>query len=200
MAITQKLIGHGRLVWLGVNQRRGTFSAPRNTLTIREDGIEGDMYRGGWREISDHDVDYITTDGVATGDKVLNLRQLTIVEEVEVGAAGAAAGVMIEHGMLRENMRVSFTPIVPDQTFSKLPPLSRMVIGNGDPKVLILTEENGPCRTICRPIAVHHGDTALADSLRAALKDRRGQMAMVRSGNIKEVQIGDTFKIFPPMT
>ena len=200
-AITQNPIGHGRIVWLGVNQERGKFSIPRNTLRIHGDGVDDDMYRGMWREIAGHDVDYIATDGVAKGDPVLNLRQITTIDEGEVAKAGALAGVTIERGMLRENMAVRFTSQSFGQKFSGLPPLSRMVIGDEDPKVLILTEENGPCRTICQPMAVHFGGgPELADKLRDHLGGNRGQMAMVRSGKTKDVRVGDPFLIFPPMT
>jgi hypothetical protein len=199
-AITQSPIGHGRIVWLGINQERGKFSLPRNTLTIHEDGIEDDMYRSMWRKISGHDVDYIATDGVTKGELVLNMRQITIVDKAEVKEAGLQSDVIIEHGMLRENLKVSFTSINERRQFSELPPLSRMVIGNKNPKVLILTEENGPCRTICNPMSVYYnGDVNLADLLRKHLEGRRGQMAMVRSFDTKDVQIGDSFTIFPPM-
>lgn len=202
-ATTQNPIGHGRIVWLGVNQKRGEFSIPRNTLRIHEDGVDDDMYRGMWRKIAGHDVDYIATDGVAKGDQVLNLRQITIIEEGEVTQAGVLAGATIERGMLRENIAVRFTPQSLSQKFSGLPPLSRMVINHGEKnaKVLILTEQNGPCRTICQPMAVHFGGgPELAENLKAHLGGNRGQMAMVRSGKTEDVRVGDPFLIFPPMT
>ncbi len=199
-AVTQTPIGHGQIVWLGLNQKRGEFSIPRKTLRIHEDGVDDDMYRGMWREIAGHDVDYIATDGVVKGDRVLNLRQITIIEEGEVTQAGVTAGVAIERGMLRENIAVRFTA---DQKFRGLPPLSRMVINHSElnVKVLLLTEENGPCRTICQPMAVHfNGGPELADKLRDNLGGNRGQMAMVRSGKTVDVRVGDSFLIFPPMT
>jgi hypothetical protein len=200
-AIKQDEIGFGRIIWLGKNLARGQFSSDYHSLEIAEDGIKGDIYKGMWREIASHDVDYIETDGVAKGDPVLNLRQITVVDQSEVQQAGALTGVTIERGMLRENIVVQFTPQSAGQKFSLLPPLSRMVIGDDNPKVLILTEENGPCRTICQPMAVHFGSGSdLADMLRINLTHRRGQMAMVRSGGVKDVRIGDTFTIFPPMT
>lgn len=201
MPITQEPIGRGQFIWLGINEGRGGFSTPCTVLTIADDGIVGDMYRKMWREISGHDVDYIATDGVAKGDKVLNLRQITIVDAAEVDLASAEAGVAIDRGMLRENMTVSFVPQDGNRLFSKLPPLSRMVIGRDNPKVLILSEENGPCGTIALPIArQHQGGAELVHRLRTALKGRRGQMAMVRSAERKEVRLGDTFTVFPPMT
>ena len=202
-AITQDPIGHGQIIWLGVNQKRGEFGTPRNELRIHEDGIEDDMYRGMWRTIAGHDVDYIATDGVTKDDQVLNLRQLTIIDEAEVAQAGVNAGASIERGMLRENIAVRFTPKSCGQKFSGLPPLSRMVINHGErnTKVLILTEQNGPCRTICQPMAVHFGGGIdLADKLRDCLRINRGQMAMVRSGKTEDVRVGDSFLIFPPMT
>lgn len=201
MSKRQSPLGHGNFVWLGVNQKRGEFSVRRDTLTILKNGIKGDMYRGMWRNVSGHDGAYIATDGIAKGDQVLNLRQITIVEETEVRVASELAGVSIGCGMLRENFVVSFTSVDGKRTFSKLPPLCRMVIGAEDPKVLILTEKNGPCQTISMPIiAHHHANEAMDDALRTALKDRRGQMAMVRSFNRRDLHVGDSFIIFPPMT
>jgi len=197
--IQQQPLGAGRVVWLGVNTERGTFSHARHMVTIGYEGIVGDMYCGRWREIASHDVDYIATDGIAKGDTVLNHRQITIVDVHEVRKAGVDVDVTFEPGMLRENIGVEYVPHTSSTvSFSKLPQQSRMVLGTSDPKVLILTEENGPCRTIARPIAMHLGcpdDQRLIDSL----NHRRGQMAMVRSFKSKDIYIGDTFKIFPPM-
>lgn len=201
-AIQQDPIGHGKIVWLGINPAKPRLRFSRSELIIQicENGIIDDKYRGMWRKVSGHDVDYIATDGVAKGDYVLNLRQITIIDVGEVEIASNLAHVNIGRGMLRENIAISFTSITGDQQFSRLPPLSRMVIGDKDPKILILTEENGPCRTISRPIAAHYkGNTDLDDLLRERLKGRRGQMAMVRSGNTKDIRIADTFKIFPPI-
>ena len=200
--IVQEPIGRGHIVWLGVNQERHGFSAPRNTVVVCEDGVEGDRYRGMWRVVSGHDGDYAATDGVMKGDGVLNLRPITIVDEAEVCRAGTLTNIAITYGMLRENIVVRFESQNGNDTFSKLPPMSRMVIGHGepDPKVLLLTEENGPCRTICNPVALHFGGgLELADSLRKHLKGRRGQMAMVRSRATKSIHLGDSFVIFPPM-
>ena len=161
------------------------------------------MYRGMWRQITGHDGDYIATDGVKKYDSVLNLRQITLVDEAEVTLASSLAGVDYTHGMLRENIAVQFRPETAGQKFSRLPPLCRMVIGHGlpDPKILLLTEENGPCRSVCQPAALHFGGgKELADELRKYLQGNRGQMAMVRSGETKHIQVGDKFVIFPPMT
>jgi hypothetical protein len=199
-AKTQDPIGHGRIVWLGINQEHGKFSLSRNTLTIHKDGIEGDMYRGMWRKLSGHDGDYIATDGVVKGEPTLNMRQITIVDKAEVEAAGLLTGVEVAHGMLRENVVVMFASVNIRRKFSNLPPFSRMVIGKVNPKVLLLTEENGPCKTICNPMAAHFdGDIELADLLRKHLKGQRGQMAMVRSSNTKDINVSDSFTIFPPM-
>ena len=201
MSKPQYPLGHGNFVWLGQNQEPGGFSVRCDTLTILKNGIKGDMYRGMWRKVSGHDKDYVATDSIDKGDWVLNLRQITIVEETEVRVASELAGVSIGCGMLRENFVVSFTPVDGKRKFSKLPPLSRMIIGHEDPKVLILTEKNGPCQTISMPIIAHHQvNQAMDDVLRTALKDRRGQMAMVRSFNRRDLRIGDSFTIFPPLS
>jgi MOSC domain-containing protein YiiM len=172
-----------------------------STVVILKDGIAGDKYRGIWRATSNHDGDYGATDGVLKGTKVLNHRQITIVDDAEVAAANAILGITIRPGMLRENIGVSFTPHMHGVTFSKLPPGSRMVIHNGDtPKVLTLTEENGPCRTISRPIAAEIGKTELDDQIREALRGKRGQMAMVRTFAQHKVRCGDRFTVYPPMT
>ena len=199
MAITQEPLGHGRIVWVGVNIGQGTFSSPKTELTITDNGIYDDAYRGMWREISGHDVDYVATDGVKRGDPVLNLRQITIVESTEVATAGAELGLNLEPGMLRENIVVEYHS-AEGTGFSKLPPFCRMVIGDESPKVLLLTEENGPCKTITGKIGLHFKRPDIINPLREALRGRRGQMAMVRSRNPKQVKADDIFKIFPPMT
>jgi hypothetical protein len=196
MPIVQKAIGHGEIIWLGINRNKGVFSELKSSIFMGEDGVDGDMYRGMWRTVSGHDVDYIATDNIEKGDAVLNLRQITIVCDAELRVASHLVGMSITPGMLRENMGVSFTS---DYPFSKLPPMSRMVIGAQKPKVLLLTEENGPCRTIVQPIAVHFQKPGEVDALRQALEHRRGMMAMVRSEAAKCVWVGDTFKVFPPM-
>ena len=201
MSTPQSPLGHGKIIWLGINQKRGGFSASREMVIISKNGIKGDRYRGMWRKASGHDGGYIATDGVAKGDFVLNLRQITIVDEAEVRAASEQAGVSFDFGMLNENIVVSFTHVDETQTFSKLPPLSRMVIGDKDQKVLLLTEENGPCIGITKPIADHYElDENMEKVLRAALKNRRGQMTMVRTRKMKRIRVGDSFTIFPSMT
>lgn len=199
MPITQEPLGHGRILWVGINSTRGTFSSFRREVDIGEDGVIGDMYRGMWRTVSSHDVDYIATDHIKLGDSALNLRQITIVDSSELRAASSEAGITIEPGMLRENMFVSFDPATPGQTFSKLPPLSRLVIGDEDPKVLVLTEKNGPCQTITGRMAIHFKQSHLLKGLRVALRDRRGQMAMVRSGTTRTIRPNDSFQVFPPL-
>jgi hypothetical protein len=199
MPVIQEPLGHGRIAWVGVNIGKGTFSHPKSELTITDNGIYDDAYRGMWREISGHDVDYIATDGVKRGDSVLNLRQITIVEASEVAAAGSELNITIEPGMLRENIVVEYQSIN-GTSFSKLSPLCRMVFGDESPKVLLLTEENGPCKTITGKIGLHLKRSDLINPLREALSGRRGQMAMVRSGYPKQVKAGDTFRIFPPLT
>jgi hypothetical protein len=199
MPIVQKPFGHGKIVWLGKNTKRGNFSTPCEHVIVESDGIVGDMYRGMWRLSSSHDVDYIATDGIVKGDPMLNLRQITIVSDTEVAHAADDVGIRILPGMLRENIIVSF---VGDSglSFSKLPPLSRMVIGTENPKVILLTEENGPCRIITNPIASHLGHgVEFSEVLRTALTGRRGQMGMVRSARPVTVKRGGTFQIFPPM-
>lgn len=90
-AIKQDPIGHGTITWLGINPIHEPllFSHPELSVTICENGIKGDKYRGWTRKISGHDIDYVTTDGVQKGDEVLNLRQITIIDEVEITQAGA---------------------------------------------------------------------------------------------------------------
>lgn len=199
MPITQEPLGRGHIVWVGVNIGQGTFSSSRAELTITDNGIYDDAYRGMWREISGHDVDYVATDGVKRGDPVLNLRQITIVESTEVATAGNELDLKLEPGMLRENIVVEYQS-VEGTSFSKLPPLCRMVIGDEPPKVLLLTEENGPCKTITGKIGLHLKRPDIINPLREALRGRRGQMAIVRSREPKQVKAGDTFRIFPPMT
>lgn len=194
-------LGRGEIVWLGVNLQRGTFSTPRDQITIEDDGIEGDMYRGMWRAVSGHDGAYVATDGVAKGDRVLNMRQITIIEAAEMARSREAAAVDIENGMLRENIVVRYAA-GSGPAFSHLPPLSRMVINHGTPqaKVLLLTEENTPCATVCNPMAAHFGGgPELAARLKQSLGGHRGQMAMVRSARPAQVRLGDPFTIFPPM-
>jgi hypothetical protein len=201
-ATAQVEIGNGQIIWLGVNLTSEGFSTQQDTINIHEDGIEDDKYRGMFRKLSSHDGDYVLTDRIPFGEKVLNTRQITIIDEAEVEQASEQTQYVIEHGMLRENIVVKFTSRVLGLTFSKLPPLSRMVISRGGQnlKILNLTEENGPCRKICQPIAKHFGgESELAEMLKENLKGKRGQMAMVRSQKTAMIQVGDQFFIFPPM-
>lgn len=201
-AIKQDPLGTGAITWLGINKDRGTFSTPQSKVVIGPCGFVDDIYSTMDRKIAGHDVDYVETDGVEKGDPIVNLRQITIVEKGEIEWGASLAGIEIEPGMLRENMVVDYQPAGGKSTFSKVPPMSRMVIDTDEgPKVLILTEENGPCKTITRPIARHFGkDHDFAERLRTShLKDKRGQMAMVRNLVSKTVVTGASFKIFPPM-
>lgn len=196
MPITQEPLGRGRITWLGTNSERGVPSMRQEVVTVEEDGFQGDMYRGMFRQLSAHDVDYIATDGVNRGETVLNLRQITIVEQCELDAAAVTLSMKIASGMLRENVIVSYEPLS-EYKFSQLPPLSRMVVGEQDPVVLLLTEQNGPCATIAGQIGLAAGRAADMKAIRNALQGRRGQMAMVKSGASRTIEVGNTFKIFP---
>lgn len=202
-ATKQTPLGYGTILWLGVNKQRGAFSIPQESITIKSDGIAGDIYRGMWRPLSAHDGDYIVTDGSAKGDMVLNHRQITIVDRNEVLQAGQLSGATITPGMLRENIYIDYIPNIFGYSFSRLPPFSRMIINHGTERAtaLYLTEENGPCHTICRPMSRHLGvGPELADALKANLAGKRGQMAMVRSEKPETVRRNDRFVIFPPLT
>ena len=203
MPIKQDPIGRGSIVWLGINEKRGGFSSARRSVTIAKDGIVDDIYRGMFRKLKGHDVDYIETDGMVKGDWVINHRQITIVDSGEVVQAGLKAGApVISRSLLRENIAVNYRPMQGCPQFGQIPAWSRMVIRRGeeDLKVLYLTEGNGPCKTICRPIAQHFGgDKELAANLEESLKGLRGLMAMVRSHQEVEVRVGDSFVVFPTM-
>lgn len=198
MPITQEPLGNGQILWLGVNLGRGTFSTARQEIIITRDGIVDDIYRGLSRRMSGHDVDYFATDGTCRGSEVLNHRQITLVEQTEVQDAGVEAQIEIKPGMLRENLLVRFFPTA-GISFSVLPAFSRMVIAGDAPKVLFLTEENGPCDSITGPIGLHYHSKTLRKSLKGTLKRRRGQMAMVMTMDDTLVRLGDTFTIYPPM-
>ena len=191
-------LGHGKITWLGVNQDVRGFSTPRERIFIAAYGVANDRYYGQFRTMNGHDVDYITTDGVARDTEVINHRQITIVEQDEVAVAGILSGTEIMPGMLRENMVVQYASNR-CPSFSRLPPLCRMVIGTEHPKVLMLTETNQPCRGICNPIAAFLQKPNASEPLRQALKNRRGQLAMARTVDVKEIHLGDTFMIYPPM-
>ena len=197
--IKQEAIGQGIIAWLGINREGHPFSLQQPDIDIVADGIAGDKYRGIWRKLGAHDGDYVATDGVGFGDQALNLRQITIVDTSEVMQAAKAAGVSIDCGMLRENIVVRFEPLA-GIAFSKLPPLSRMVIGDSQPKVLIITEENGPCAKIAKPIARENGNESRHPAIRDALRNHRGQMAMVRSFKSVTVHVGTSFLVYPPLT
>lgn len=198
MPVIQKPLGEGQILWLGVNRERGTFSTAREQINITNDGIADDIYRGLSRFMSAHDVDYFATDGTKRNLEVLNHRQITLVEQTEVEDAGREAQVTIEPGMLRENLVVRFFPTA-GISFSALPAFSRMVIAGDAPKVLFLTEENGPCDSITGPIGLHYHNTTLRKTLKSTLKQRRGKLAMVQTMEHALIHIGDTFTIYPPM-
>jgi MOSC domain-containing protein YiiM len=200
---TSKLepIGRGIITWLGINTEGERFSQPSQMIQITLDGIRSDKYQGRTRFAGPHDGDYMTTDRINSGREILNMRQITIVSEAEILAASNQYGPVIKEGWLRENIIVDYVPEKNTPGFSKLPPLSRMVFGEDEPIVLVLTEENGPCSTITRPIAqaLGHATRESADQLKEALKNRRGQMAMVRSCSDRFLSVGHSFRVFLPM-
>jgi hypothetical protein len=201
MPTQHEALGHGTIVWLGLNEEKGRFSRAVRNVTIDGSGVVGDMYNQLLRPLSAHDGDYVKTDGTELGTMVLNTRTITIVDDMEVQAASRQAKVEIDHGMLRENIVVNFKAANGHNVlFSKLLPMSRMVIQGSRKKVLILTEENGPCRTIANPIArFRDGDALTSERIRHCLRDKRGQMAMVKTQDRVCVDVGSEFAIYPPM-
>jgi hypothetical protein len=194
-------MGRGTIVWLGLNEEGRKFSRSVRNVTIDEYGVVGDIYNKQWRPLAGHDGDYIETDGVDAGTLVLNMRPITIVDEVEVGAASRQAKVDIASGMLRENIVVRYKAANGGNLlFSQLPTMSRMVIQGSRRKTLFLTERNSPCRTITNPIALHRGgDLQTSDRIRVSLRGKRGQMAMVWTPERVCVDVGAEFFIVPPM-
>lgn len=190
-------IATGRITWLGTNQTKQGFSRPRQRLTIKPDGIEGDRYRSFMRKLSGHDGPYIRRSGLKKGDLVVNHRPITGLEAHELADATEAIGHPILPGMLRENIIFDLEWKMHEITFSTLLPRSLIVIGEKRELVLEVTEENGPCGGVGRPFAEHYGDKALLPIFIKALQHRRGQMIRVFSPGT--AYVGDPVEVFWPV-
>jgi|GEM_PF-2723922 len=206
MSIRFQSVGYGHIAGLSINKERGVFSQPRQRITIGATGIQGDIYNSPWRTLGPHDGNYIATDGLSVGDIVRNHRQITILDINEINQANKMLRYKVVQTMARENILIETQFLLDGLFFSKLPPMSRMVIGDKSKKVLNLTEENVPCRTMARPIANYYArmhrnlnkDT-FAEEIVTALTNRRGQMAEVKTEKTTQVREGDRFQIFLPM-
>ncbi len=192
-------IGHGKIVWLGVNLEPGTFSQPRDYIDVLSYGVKDDMYYGEQYISKGHDVDYEATDGMPRGTKCENARQLTITDADGYARANAKLPFYCEFGMMRENMVVDVNLIHSWANFSNLDPASRLVFPGKTPKILLTTEKNEPCSTSCRPIARHFNRTDLGDDVRDAWRGNRGQMLRVKTLNQRRLRVGDRFNIFSHM-
>ena len=190
-------VGSGRIVWLGSNRNRYGFSHPRKLLTIKPDGIVGDSYRGRMRPLGVHDSRYRKTSGLKRGDMVVNHRPITALEEGERDLAEAAIGQPVGSGMLRENIIFSLQFFYHSLSFSRLPPMSRLVIGQDQDVILWINEENNPCAGVARPFSEHYDDRKLMPAFIKAFQGRRGQMISVMSPGL--IRIGDPVKVFRPL-
>lgn len=182
-------IAHGEVVSLAVN------GDPVHELYFHLDGPEADRHRGFMRRLSGHDGDYIRTSERNKGDLVLNHRSWTGISTEEMAQMEHALNVKIPIGCLLENITFSDIP-----SFSDLPPMTRLVFSSHDKQqaILFVLEKNGPCITVGRRLAEHHGRPELTSMFVNIARNRRGLMGVVFSQGW--VEVGDDVRVYPPLS
>ncbi len=193
-----KLLAHGKISWLGRNQRKSGFSTAHKQVEVEVDGIVGDVYRGLIRRLSGHDGSHMKVAGLEKGMVVRNHRPITALEVHEIAEAQEKIGQTVLPGMLRENIIFTLldtagTPV----SFSKFPPGTRLVIGENQMVILHINEENGPCNGVAKPFAEHYDDPSLEAKFGASFRGRRGQMMEPWSTGI--IRVHDPVWAYPPL-
>ncbi len=186
-------IAKGRVVSLAVN------GVPVQSLYFRHHGPENDKHSGWTRSLSGHDGDYIKTSDRQKNDVVFNWRSWTGLCTSEIKEVEKEIWNNIPVGCLLENVRFSGIP-----KFSELPPTSRLVFpsrsapgGMKEQTWLAIWEMNGPCATVGKRLAEHHGKPDLATLFVKKAQNKRGVMGFVLSPGL--VEVGDEVMVYPPV-
>ncbi len=162
----------GKVVSLSVN---GT---PITSCMFNLEGPENDTHSGFTRSLSGHDGVYLRTSDRKKGDQVFNWRTWTGLSQEEIREVESQLGLDVPQGCLLENLVVSGIP-----GFSQLAPTSRLVFsreGSDVPRpILVVWEENGPCKTVGERLEHHHAQPGLKTDFIAAALHRRGVMGFV---------------------
>jgi hypothetical protein len=145
------------------------------SLDLTAEGIPGNRHAG-FERAADSRVPWYRR-----GEPIRNERQLSLVSEEELAVIAAALGMaQIDPEWLGANIVVTGVP-----SFSFLPRGTRLFFQSG--AVLVVTEQNAPCRIAGRSVARETGrDDAMALRFVEASRRLRGVVAAVdRPGSIR---------------
>ena len=181
----------GRIVWLGVvpDREDALVSAPRETLTLRFSGPEGEDHGGPTRPSCSR-----VTSQYARGTEIRNVRQLSVVSAEQLSAIAAEMGLeALDPAWVGATLVVEGLP-----DFTHVPPSSRLQVGGHGGPTLTVDMENRPCHLPAAVIdASVDGDHAGKGRVfKAAAKGRRGVTAWVeREGTVR---LGDAVRLHVP--
>ncbi len=175
----------GEVVWLGsVPSGDETIrSAPRESLELTFDGVEGERHEGQLRPSCER-----MTMLYEEGTEIRNVRQLSVLAQEELDAVAAELGLgALDPALLGASLVVRGIP-----DFTHVPPSARLQGPSG--VTLTIDTENLPCVYPGKEIeaeAPGHGKT-----FHRAARGRRGVTAWVeRPGALS---IGDALALFVP--
>ena len=189
---TQQPIHNGTVTSLALNGERA-FS-----VMFGLDGPIGDRHAGFDRHLSGHDGAYIKTSQLQKGARVFNTRSWTGLSIEELAAIEAEIGYDIPIGCLLENITFGGIP-----NFSQLEPGTRLVFpahtinGHTHQAILIVWEENGPCRTVGERLENHYDAKGLKTDFVRFAQHKRGVMGFVYSAG--PVSWKDPVLVYPPV-
>lgn len=176
-----------RVVWVGrVSDREaGLAAAPLDALRLGFDGPEGEAHGGGIRPSCSR-----VTAQHPKGTPIRNVRQLSVVSAEDLAAIAAALGLdRLDPGWIGATLCLEGLP-----DLSLLPPSSRLQAPDGC--TLVVDMQNRPCHLPDPVIRAASGRETLAQSFRAAARNRRGVTAWVeREGRIA---LGDMLRLHIP--
>jgi hypothetical protein len=167
----------GRVVGLfrSGNRNAGLEKPQAVRLELTFAGIAGDCHSGPTRKS-----DSRTLQLYRRNIDIRNVRQLTLVSDVELGDIARAMGIpAIDPEWLGANAVISG---IPDLTL--LPPSTRLQFPSG--ATLVVDMENAPCRQVADVIARHHPEPKLG--FVAAARNKRGVTAWVEREGAIEVK------------
>ena len=173
-----------RIIWIGVvrNRDRSICSESVDSVRLGFSGISGDAHFGSTRPACGRFGQLYRR-----GEKVRNVRQLSITSSEDLAAIAHAMGLdQLQPELLGSNLVVSGIP-----DFSLVPPSSRLQCESG--ATLVVDQNNRPCKLPGREISERQ--TA---SFVAAASHRRGVTAWVERPGV--VSVGDRLRLLTPET
>ncbi|MFM1932735.1 MAG: hypothetical protein RL226_2038 [Bacteroidota bacterium] len=179
-------IGHVDLV-LKTADNKSFVTEPVKKLTLTLAGIPGDRHAGFHKSAGVRE-----TELFKKGMPIANHRQWSAVSVEELASIAKKMKVKeVEPSYLGANLLISGIP-----SFTQLPPLTRLRIGEGHTEVtLVVYEENHPCKHPGEALK-QAGLTPQGEGFVKAAYGSRGLVGWVENGG--KIQQGDAVKIFIP--